>query len=149
MKIDIAGHEYEIFFVKKDESDIISVVNPPGIEFPGYDKDTMEFLKEKIGMQSYKRKFIAVRDNMSPSTQVDTMIHEILHAINFICFANELNEKDIQMTANAVYQLLARNHHLLDWIKENTKSIDRSAELNKRDIQTNVNVKMNAFVSEK
>ena len=136
MKLDLLGnivtvHEMTAIFA---EHSIAVMRDSTGT---GYDADTIKDeallakVKDCCGAASKATANIIIDKDLPASLKVDTLLHECIHMIKYLSVADNefLSEAQIQIIALGMFNLLARNHHLLDWIKDNTKDLDRSLEL--------------------
>ncbi len=97
--INILSTEYSLFAYDK--------------QIPGTEDDW--------GLCDKDKRIISIRWNRDPVANVDTLIHEILHAIWYeyqMCEEGEEEEICVGKLASGLAKVMKRNPVLLDWIKE-------------------------------
>ena len=92
MKIKIGGHNYSVFYVKGNHKE-------KGIE--------------NYGKIYHDAKKIYIDKDIAKSQQEETLLHEILHAIDQIYNNHSLSEKQIESMSEGLYQVLKDNKTIL------------------------------------
>lgn len=89
MKIDVLGYEYEV-----------------GRGYiPG----------DATGIVDHKTGCIIIDDNLSPTMSAETVLHEVIHAIEYASRL-EFEETEIWLLARGLYSVLKSNAQLLEMI---------------------------------
>lgn len=76
---------------------------------------------EAIGAINCTRQEIFLRDNLKPSQEVETLIHELMHAINYytnVIPDKQEEEKIVDTLTAGLTSILKDNVKLIDYIKE-------------------------------
>lgn len=97
--INILSTEYSLFAYDK--------------QIPGMD--------DEWGCCDKDKRIISIRWHRDPVANVDTLIHEILHALWYeyqMCEDGEEEETCVGKLASGLTKVMKRNPALLDWIKE-------------------------------
>ncbi len=135
MKLDLLGHTITVHEITEMEAKhnhaVLRDGTGTGYESVIKDEKLLAKIGECIGAASKPSSNIILDNDLPETLKVDTLIHECIHLIKYFSMAEDkfLSEAQIQLVALGMFNLLARNHHLMDWIKENTKDLDRSKEL--------------------
>ena len=101
---------------------LTTYINILSVEYAlfAYDKQ-IPGTEDDWGLCDKDKRIISIRCHRDPVANVDTLIHEILHAIWYeyqMCEEGEEEEICVGKLASGLTKVMARNPVLLDWIKE-------------------------------
>ncbi len=93
-EIKVGGHRYKV------------VYNDPSIRYSdnlkGYHDPNYKIIKVDPGLPT-------------ESDKTEVLIHEVLHAINYVYLANEITEKELDALGQGVFQVLSDLGLEIDW----------------------------------